>query len=259
MTKVDRRIRRLVDVLRTRSYVSIRELSQILGVSEMTVRRDIRRLEESNQVKNVNGTLVYSASAAEMDSHKRYNLLDEMDRQKLPKEKIGRYAAGLVQPGDLLIIDTGSTTGKIIPYLPIDRNLTVLCYNINTLIELYRNPGVNMMFAGGFYYPNTQMFASEQGAQFIRGIRAQKAFVSAAGVHRTLGITCANAYEVPTKQAVLDSSIEKILVADSSKFGAVMSAYFADLQQIDRIVTDAALSEEWREMILGSGIKLDLV
>lgn len=258
MTKADRRMRRLIEILRLRSYVSIKELSQILAVSEMTIRRDLKHLEASSTIKNVNGTLVYNESKNDIEDEQHYNLLDEVDKHRASKTKIGRLAASLIEAGDIVVIDTGTTTEKIVPALPLDRNLTVLCYNINILIDLYRNPGVNMLFAGGYYYPNTQMFSSEQGVQFIKGVRAQKAFISAAGIHSQLGITCANAYEVQTKQAVMKSSIQKILVADSSKFGIVRSAYFGELDQFSDIVTDEGLSDEWRQVIAEMGIGLHL-
>ncbi|WP_243116506.1 DeoR/GlpR family DNA-binding transcription regulator [Hydrogenoanaerobacterium saccharovorans] len=156
-------------------------------------------------------------------------------------------------------MDTGTTTERIVPHLPTNKDITVLCYNINVLMELRRNPGVKMMFAGGYYHSNTQMFESAEGISFIRSLRAQKVFVSAAGIHEGLGVTCIENYEVPTKRAILKSSLEKILVADSSKFDVVRSAYFCDLSQINTIVTDSGLSDEWKHRLTAMGITLHLV
>lgn len=259
MGKREERIKRLTEVLKLRSYVSIRELAAILGVSEMTVRRDIKVLEAHSIAENIDGTLVYNPAHLGIRDEKQYNLLAEAEKQNPQKSAIGRYAASMVEHGESIIVDTGTTTEQIVPHLPIDKNLTVLCYNINILMELRRNPGVQMLFAGGYYYNNTQMFASDQGVNFINNIRAQKVFVSAAGVHNKLGLTCANTYEVPTKKAILRASLQKILVADSSKFGAVRPEYFGDLSVIDDIITDAGLPDEWRDIIDGLGIHLHIV
>lgn len=258
MSKKEERLTRMMDLLRVRGYISVRELSSLLEVSEMTVRRDLKLLEHRDIAKNVDGTTVYNPAHLGLKNDKAYNLLTEAGRQNPEKDRIGRCAAGLVEQGDVIIVDTGSTTARIAAHLPIDKNLTVLCYNINILMELRRNPGVRMMFAGGHYHPNTQMFESGEGVRFIRETRAQKVFVSAAGIHPQLGITCVEPYELPTKRAILQSSLRVILVADSTKFGAVRPAHFCDLENVHDVVTDARLSREWRELLGQLGIALHI-
>lgn len=259
MGKKEDRLNRLISILRVRNYVSIKELSQLLEVSEMTVRRDIKILEANNIAENIDGTTVYNPAHLGVREEPRYSLDTESTRHNAQKEAIGKYAASLVKKDDIIIIDTGTTTERIVAHLPVNHNLTALCYNINILMELRRNPGVKMIFSGGYYHPNTQMFTCEESVYFIEGIRAQKVFVSAAGVHPRLGVTCANSYEVPVKKAVLGSSLRKILVADSSKFGAVRSAFFCELDEVDDIVTDSHLPQEWRDEITTLGIALHLV
>jgi len=259
MSKKDDRIERLIKILRLRGYVSIKELSRLLNVSEMTVRRDLRILEANKIAENIDGTTVYNPAHLGIGSQTSYNLSSEADKQNRQKDRIGKYAAGMVAPNDIIVIDTGSTTERLASYLPTGQDITVLCYNVNILMEIRRIPGIKIIFSGGYYHPNTQMFSSEEGIQFIKGIRAQKVFVSAAGIHTQLGVTCANGYEVPTKKAILGSSIQKILVADSSKFGKVRSAYFCNLDEIDDVVTDDGLSEEWRKTLTDMGIRLHIV
>ena len=94
-----------------------------------------------------------------------------------------------------------------------------------------------------------------EGISLIKNTRASKVFVSAAGVHETLGVTCSNNYEVATKKAILNSSFEKILLLHSEKFGKVNSSYFADLNEFDTIITDANLSDEWKNRIDSLKIK----
>lgn len=255
MSKKSERIDKLTDLLQTRGYVSVRELSRLLGVSEMTVRRDLKTLE----ARCAAGNHMLSPSSAVVRNNQEYNILKELRKQSVQKESIGRFAVSLLKQDDIVILDTGTTTEQIAQNLPQDLNLMVLCYNINILTELRRNPGVKLLLAGGRYHAGTQMFESDEGIQFIRGLRAYKVFLSAAGVHPNMGITCVNSYEVPTKQAAIRSSLEKILVCDSSKFGLVRPAYFCDLEEIDTIVTDRALPEEWHKRIADAGITLHLV
>jgi len=258
MSKKTERMNRLIDILKIRSFVSIKELASILNVSEMTVRRDIRLLEANRIADNVDGTAVYNSAHSVARFENEYSLMVEAERQDSQKEIIGKYAADMVEKNDIIILDTGSTTERIVPYLSPNSNITAICYNINILIELRRRVGVEMIFSGGYYHPNTQMFESPEGIQFISRMRAQKVFVSAAGVHEQLGVTCANGYEIPMKQAILRSSLKKILVADSSKFGKLKQAYFCDLTEIDAVVTDSGLSDHWRQLIDTMGIELHI-
>ena len=129
----------------------------------------------------------------------------------------------------------------------------------NILQQVLQNPNIEIAFSGGHYHTNTQMFESAEGINFIRSVRAHKVFVSAAGIHDQLGVTCINNYEVPTKRAVLLSAAEHILVADSSKFGLVRSAFVAPLTSVNEIVTDSGISDEWKNIIKDMGIKLHIV
>ncbi len=259
MNKKTERINRLIEILKVRRFVSVKELSGLLGVSEMTIRRDLTILENNHMAENVYGTTVYNPAHTVSKTDNEYNLLTEVEKQNTQKDAIGRFAASLIEPDDIVILDTGTTTEKVAAHIPSNLGITALCYNINILMELRRNVGVRMLFAGGNYHPNTQMFESPEGIEFIRGIRAQKVFVSAAGIHDALGVTCVNSYEVPTKRAILSSSMQHILVADSNKFGTVRSAYFCQLSDIDVVVTDSGLSDDWRARIASLGITLHMV
>ena len=257
--KKNDRLNRLIGILKIRGAVSIRELAQTLEVSEITIRRDMKLLQQNKVVENVDGVMVYNPAHTLVETDKEYSLALEEERRNAEKAAIGAFAASLVAQDDMIIIDTGTTTVHIARNLPTNLHLSVLCYNINILMELRRKPNIQPLFAGGYYHANAQMFESKEGVEFISGIRVQKAFVSAAGVHCQLGVTCINNYEIETKRAILRSSLEKILVADSSKFGRVCAAYCCDMNDIDTIITNKDLSPEWIDQIRSKGIKLYLV
>ena len=103
------------------------------------------------------------------------------------------------------------------------------------------------------------MFASAESVEFIRRHRANKAFISTSGVHRSLGITCINAHSVDSKRAIIESSASRVLLTDSSKFGAVKANHFAELDEINIIVTDDGISEDWRTLLHDIGIRLKIV
>ena len=257
--KRETRIHSLTDLIRTRGFVSIKELAKQFHVSEMTIRRDLEVLKKNRVADNVGGTAFYRPANAGVLSDPDYNLSEELVKQNIQKDNIGRFAASLIDKDDIVIIDTGTTTERIAPYIPENLNITVLCYSTNILQELNRKTSIQLLFAGGYYHPKTQMFESTQGIQFIQSIRAKKVFISAAGIHPELGVTCVNNYEVPTKHAILKSSLQKILVADSSKFDKIRPAYFCDLQQIDTVITDDGLPSHWIDLLTSEGINVQIV
>jgi DeoR family deoxyribose operon repressor len=103
------------------------------------------------------------------------------------------------------------------------------------------------------------MFKSPGGLDLIESTRSDKAYISAAGVHDSLGVTCANAYEIETKKAVMAATKTRILLADSSKFGKTLYAHFADLTDFNLIITDSAIPEEYVHRIEDLDISLIVV
>jgi Transcriptional regulators of sugar metabolism len=253
--KKTQRMDKIIEILATKNGASTRELASLLGVSEMTIRRDVIVLSENNIVTNLYGAVIINPSSEK----ETYQLDSALTSNYSEKEQLGKFAASLISPNDIIIFDTGSTTEAVAKYIPDDMPLTILCYNNNILNHLLTKPNIKLIFSGGFYHPNTQMFESKEGRTLIQSTRATKVFVSAAGVHEAMGVTCANGYEIETKRAILQSGFEKILVVDSSKFSVIQSAYFAELSQFQTIITDDKITQEWISIIENLGVTLHIV
>lgn len=259
LNKKEQRISDLISIIKEQPTLSVKNLAEILNVSEMTIRRDIDYLKANNILNQVHGMNFLTSSNNIANVDRQYDISTELTKFNTEKDKIGEFASTLIEPGDIIVIDSGTTTAAISKYVPENINLTVLCYNYYTLSHIYNKQGVSLIFPGGYYHHTDQMFESSEGLNLIKNHRANKLFLSASGVHEKLGITCAHNYEVLTKRAVISSSLTRILLADSSKFGLVHAAYFAHLNEIDVIVTDDGISKEWRDIIEEAGIKLYIV
>lgn len=256
MDKKQKRRNELLNLVNSKERISIRELSGICKVSELTIRRDIQELEQQGFVQNIRGIVFANATKKE---NKIYNLNDASAENYSTKDKIGLYAAGLIEDGDIVIIDNGTTTERLAAHFPEDINATVLCYNINILNHLYRKANISLIFGGGYFHPQTLMFESRESLELIRRTRARKVFVSAAGIHDSLGATCTSTYEVESKREILKASMEKILLVDSSKFGQVYENFICEITAFDLIITDKNLSDEWVRIIENAGIRYTLV
>jgi DeoR family deoxyribose operon repressor len=253
------RLTKIINTLKLNNGMSIRDLADKLGVSHMTVRRDLSLLEEESTVKLMHGAAVLNPAGRIAGTVRPYTLSSEGARQTDEKRRIGEKAASLIVEGDVIVIDSGSTTEHLARSLPDPLGMTVLCYALNILVEVYRKRECRLIFAGGYFHDNTLMFESSEGVDLIRQNRATKAFISASGISEKLGVTCGNPYEVDTKKAVMASSLTKILLADSSKLGKIHAAYFADLAEFDMLITDTGLSAEFQEMLQSRQIEVMVV
>lgn len=247
----DERIEQLISLLQAQNGAAIKELAAQFNVSEMTIRRDLQELEAKNIVSLIHGAAIFNS--------RPYDVAAAKDKQANEKSLIGQQAISLLEPNDVIIIDTGTTTEYVAKFLPDDIPLTVICYTTNVLVEIYQKPNVKIYFAGGYYHRKSQMFESHEGIELIGRICATKAFVSAAGISLKLGVSCMNQYEVATKHAIMKSALEKILLVDSCKFNQISPAYFADLVDFDTIITDTNISLEWIELLEEQEIKVHVI
>lgn len=257
MGKKEERQQELVRILKNQNGIAINELSEMLNVSSMTIRRDIELLKEKHILLDVPGVAVLNLPYHENDDV--YDLSRESGYYVVEKERIGQFAASLLEDGDSIIIDNGSTVEFLAR--AIDRNISLSLFTcgLNVANRVCNNPKINLMFGGGNYHSDTMMFEAPETVAMMHSFRATKVFSSAAGVHKELGVTCVGQYEIDIKRTIIHSGVEKILLVDSSKFGMVRPYYVTEMESYDRIISDTGLSQEWIDYIAEKGIHLDLV
>jgi DeoR family deoxyribose operon repressor len=262
MKEIKGRFAQILEILKVHSSTTVKELSASLGVSEMTVRRDLARLASENYVKLFHGGVRFnsgSIATKRIEEDKRYMLSDEENMMVDEKQRIARKAASLIQPNDVIFLDTGSTAELVCEYLPPDLPLMVICYTLNVMLRVYRRNNLKLILAGGYFHSNNMMFESSENVDLIRRSRVNKAFLSARGVSEPLGVTTADESEVNLKRAAIQVSQERILLVDSSKFDKVSSAYYAELKDFTMIVTDGRAPEEYRKLFNDLGLKMLIV
>lgn len=255
MSKSSIRISQIETIIQERHSIQVKELSGLLHVSEMTIRRDLEALTSSNKyIHNIRGLLVYDTTQSIGPS--TYDFSNAKDSNLSNKILIGQKAASMVEDNDVIIIDLGSTTEHLARALNSSLNVTVICVSYNVLSPLTTKGNLNIHCPGGFFHPDTQMFESAESLSFLKNIRAKKLFASAAGIHRDLGVTCAYNYEAATKKALIQASAERILLADSLKFDKVRTTFISDIESYHTIITDQGLTDEWEDFLTGKGIQV---
>jgi DeoR family fructose operon transcriptional repressor len=218
--------------------VSVTELAQVLEVSEMTVRRDLDWLEQRTLLTRVHG----GAVAIQFDLEKPFG--DRVQEYNPQKKSIGWAAAQLVQNGDRIILDAGTTTQQIAQHLSGISDLTVITNNIPLSTDLARLPQIKTILLGGELKHQELCTVGAMVKQGLSILAVDKLFLSAAGFSIRNGVTDQDMREVEVKQAMMQAANEVILVADSSKYNKAHLVKICELAAVKMILTDDALPVE---------------
>lgn len=256
--KTEIRLNNIIQLLKEQNGASIKQLSQILDVTEMTVRRDLRSLQEEGIVTMIHGAAIYNPNVDDAQNP-LYTIPKCSPVMKDEKSRIGKAAAKLIEPGDILFVDSGTTTSQLIRNLPNGMDIVLNCFSYNIFSEA-KTRGVDKIYlGGGIFHYDTEAFESPETLRMVESTRATKAFIVPNAIEMNLGFMCVQEYEMNLKKSFIANSMERIILADSSKFGSVTKCFFADFSSIDTIITDSGISDEWAEFLKEKGIKLIVV
>lgn len=258
MAKKDKRMKHIVELLQRQGKVSVKNLSKEFLASEMTIRRYLDELENNGLVKRTHGGAVPVTTFTSAENNK-YLIGNEIDKNVDKKNRIGYFAASLINSDETVAFDIGTTIPFIAKYLPNDIKLSAICVTYKSAFEIYHKKNVNLILPGGYLDRETDVFHSDEAVSFLSKIRTDKVFISVAGIDLNLGLTCYHDFHVTIKKLLMQSSKQVIVVADSSKFGIVNPSYFGDIEDIDKIITDKGIPSEYEKAFHSSGVELMIV
>lgn len=242
------RVKKLELALQRTDKIHLKEAAQMLGVSEMTVRRDLS--EQPASVVLLGGYIV-----SDPKQHQRhYFVSDQQTHNVEKKRRLGQLAATLVQPGDTLFFDCGTTIPWIIEAIDNDVEFIAVCCAVNTFLALKEKPNCRVILNGGEFHADNALFTPLGQGSVMDNLCPTKAFISAAGINAKQGATCFNLNELPMKHQALQRASIKYLVADSSKFGKVLPARIGDLTLFDTLISDEAVPEKLAQQLQQAGV-----
>ncbi|WP_028661359.1 DeoR/GlpR family DNA-binding transcription regulator [Nocardioides insulae] len=246
---------RLLSLLRRDGAASTRALQEALGVSHMTVRRDIAHLQEEGLVEPVPGGVRPTSGAGQQPpSARRQRAGLEVAR----KEAIAARAAALVQDGMALYLDAGTTCEALVPHLARHRRLTVVTNDFWSAIALLEHPHLETIHVGGRVDTDSASSCGALSMSIARAMRLDLFFLSTGAWSVEGGITAPSADRRALKQQVHDSSTVTALVADSTKYGAHAPYHVFDLDEIDAVITDEDLGPEARAQLAARDLALHI-
>ena len=232
----------ILDQVRDSGYVRAVDLSAALHVDSSTIRRDMERLERAGLIRRMHGGALPADPADTIDTP--YEV--RRSQHLAEKTAIGAAAAALVEDGQSVLIDNGSTAYQVAAALGDHRGLTVVTNDLMVALCL-RNQGVHQVHVtGGLLLDTVFTLVGPIATQAVEGLHVDWAFLGAEGVDPEAGITNINVVEIPLKQAMISAARRVAVVADSSKFARRSLATVCALDAVDAVVTDDGLAPEAR-------------
>ena len=230
--------------------VSVTDLSQLFGVSEVTIRGDLQDLAERGLLLRTHGGAVPANRLPELSFTLR------RQRQVAQKDRIGAAAAGRVANGDAIFLDTSSTAVALARHLRHHRDLTVITNSLPVAESLLEAPGVTVVMPGGTLQRETVSLVGVDGLEMLRKLNIQCGFFGAHGLSDPEGLTDVSAAEAEVKRQVVAMCREVVGIIDATKWGRAGLASFARLDEIDLVITDPLAPAEQVEHMIEMGIKV---
>ncbi|MET0135367.1 MAG: DeoR/GlpR family DNA-binding transcription regulator [Kibdelosporangium sp.] len=220
-------------LVRETERISLNELAERLGVSLMTVRRDLDELQAQGLVQRVRGGAVSLAAPAE-----EAGFAARQQWQSATKQRIGAGAAELVQPGQTVLLDAGTTTAALAGSLIARAPLTVAVLSLQAAERLADKPGIRLLILGGESRPGERSLVGHLTLRMLEELWFDCFLMSIGAIHRELGWSEFSLEDATVKQHARCRADKTIVAADSTKLGVRAFAQVADLADVDTFVTD---------------------
>lgn len=238
--------------------VFLTELVEKFQITETSIRRDLTILEDAGRLKRIHGGAVSASGNIRSDS-----FIEKMQLHNAAKQRIGKAAADMIRPHDVLLLDSGTTTLEIVkqihPELRQGTSITLVTNSLPISQEVLVWPSPNLIVLGGIYLPDYQATAGPQTLQQLNELTADCVFLGTDGLTLTGGVTTANILMAEVDRLMVDRSRKAVLVTDSSKFGRIGFVPAAALNRFQMIITDTDAPEDLVASIRELGVEVLLV
>ena len=249
----EQRRRNLLDLVDQNGQVTVADLVKRFSISAVTVRSDLDALAAI-------GALVRSHGGAirRLEATQDYPLRTKETLHHAEKVRIGKAAAELVQPGETIILDSGTTTAEIARHLKKLKlqNVTVITNALNIAIELMDCPGVSLMMIGGLMRPVSSSFVGPQADAMMNEFHADRLFLAVDGFDLENGPSTPDVLEAQLNNVMIRSAKEVNVVADFSKLGRRSVSKIGPFNRIQRLITDKRATPEFTRGLRKKGIEV---
>jgi len=237
----------ILQKLRKDGQIIAKDLSHQLHLSEDTIRRDLRELAHDGFLQRVHGGALPASPAV-------VNFAGREQLASTEKIAIGRTAAAMVQPGQVVILDGGTTTRELARHLPHDLRATVVTHSPTIAMELVEHPSIEVILIGGRLFKHSVVAVGATAIETIRQIHADIFFMGVTGIHPEAGLTTGDLEEAHIKRAFSAAAADTIVLVSAEKLNAASPWVIAPVTEATAIIVSSAIPEEATAPYLKLGI-----
>ncbi len=249
----EERRQKIKDILESKKRILVNEVSREFNISPVTIRKDLQILEKRGVLTRVHGGAIINHSAV-----RDLALVEKEHIHIAEKKRIAFMAESMISTGDILILDSGSTTTQLARLLKFKKDLTVITNAVNIASELAASE-LTVMLTGGILREKSFSLVGPLAEESLKTITADKLFLGVDGIDFQYGLTTPNILEARVNSMMIKAAEEVIVLADSSKFGRRSLGVIDTLDSIDRIITDRNISESDLKRLSEIGIEVLVV
>ncbi len=240
----EERQNKIISMLKLHNKLLVNDLCEMFGVSPATIRNDLNQLEKRGQLKRTHGGAIPITKAGFEPTS-----IQKDDTNRSQKEKIAALAAGFIENGDTIAIDTGTTALKLAEQLADKQNVKVVTTDIRIACLLENYDGVNVVLVGGTVRKGFSCTVGSATTDVLNRLCVDKAFVATNSVTPSGELCTPDIEQASVKRKLIEMATQVILICDSTKFGTQSFAKFGTMEDVDIIVTDDSIDEKILEKI----------
>lgn len=247
------RRKKIYDIINDKGFVKVTELSKILGISEVTLRNDIKEMDQEGVILRTHG----GAMKIEETQPKLYNQA-KFTKDSDKKMAITKSAYELISSGDTIIIDDATTSFYLTRHIKENphKPVSVVTNSLLVAIELLGQNHVNLFMVGGQISSEMAATMGDLAISNLEGFHVDKAFIGVHGLNFNLGITSIGSIQMNVKKSIINSANEVIVLADSSKFGGAYLSVICPMDKVTMVITDSSVAKEHIESAEENNVNL---
>ncbi len=234
----------ILTLLQQNGKVVVEELSEQLGVSLVTVRRDLDVLEQKGLLRRTHGGAVSMEPLFYEPFRKDRSFVAQVERAADEKRRIGRAAAALITPSETIALTPGTTTTEVIRGLPMNYGITVVTNTVNVAMELSKRRDVYVFVTGGHLHGEWFSLVGSAAIRALENMLINTMFIGADGIDANWGTSCFSADEAELNSTMLKLARRRIAVVDSGKFGVVANWRICQSSELNVLITDTGATDE---------------
>ncbi|MEC5142465.1 HTH deoR-type domain-containing protein [Chitinophaga sp. 180180018-2] len=254
MINIAERHKFILSRLHEKGYVNVLELCKELDVSGVTIRKDLKLLEDKSLLfRSHGGATIHNPYTID----KPVNEKESIRRDE--KTLIGQTAAAQIVPNDAIIIASGTSVLALAKHIQPKGHLTVITGALNVALELLRRPDIEVIQLGGYLRKTSTSVTGIYAEKILDDFSCSKLFLGVDGIDLEFGLTTTNIMEAHLNQKMMATAQKTIVLADSSKFGKRGFGRICSVEDIDEVITDSSISQHTVRLMEDMGVKVTVV